>query len=327
MSSYRISKVLSELNIGLDTAVDYLKSKGHEVEKNRNAKIDQAQYDLLLESFASDKTSKDKAETLIQQKREEKEAIQAERIEAEKVKPEVIRGTAKLDGPKISGKIDLAPKAKAAAVAPAEVKPAQAVPASEKVVPPPVVEAPEVKESPAPPKEESSVSDAPVKPEAKEPIAPAELPVEVVSPDGTHTTQYQKLDGPKLTGQTIDLAQFAKKPKAEGDAGKRKRIKTEGLQKPAAGGGRTTTGAASVGGPRRDNTRPGLGAHRGAPAAAPKEVSKEDIERKIKETLEKLGGGRKSKGSKMRRDKRAERTERREMAELERIEGEKTLKL
>ncbi len=114
MSSYRISKVLSELNIGLDTAVDYLKSKGHEVEKNRNAKIDQAQYDLLLESFASDKTSKDKAETLIQQKREEKEAIQAERIEAEKVKPEVIRGTAKLDGPKISGKIDLAPKAKAA---------------------------------------------------------------------------------------------------------------------------------------------------------------------------------------------------------------------
>ena len=80
MSSYRISKVLSELNIGLDTAVDYLKSKGHEVEKNRNAKIDQAQYDLLLESFASDKTSKDKAETLIQQKWEEKEAIQAERI-------------------------------------------------------------------------------------------------------------------------------------------------------------------------------------------------------------------------------------------------------
>ncbi len=117
-------------------------------------------------------------------------------------------------------------------------------------------------------------------------------------------------------------------PKPAGEAGKRKRIKTEGLQKPAAGGGRTTTGAASVGGPgRRDNNRPGLGSRRGAPAPAPKEVSKEDIERKIKETLEKLGGGRKSKGSKMRRDKRAERSERREMEELERMEGEKTLKL
>lgn len=141
MSSYRISKVLSELNIGLDTAVDYLKSKGHEVEKNRNAKIDQAQYDLLLESFASDKTSKDKAETLIQQKREEKEAIQAERIEAEKAKPEVIRGTAKLDGPKISGKIDLAPKAKAAPASPVAEKPAApaapAAPVVEKAPPAP----------------------------------------------------------------------------------------------------------------------------------------------------------------------------------------------
>ena len=302
MSSYRISKVLSELNIGLDTAVDYLTSKGHEVEKNRNAKIDQAQYDLLLQNFASDKSSKDKAETLIQQKREEKEAIQAEReVASEQPKPEVIRGTAKLDGPKISGKIDLSPKPAAKKEEPALAPPPAAVPAQ---------------------KPESPASEAPKEetPAVPTPEAPKE--------DGTHATQYQKLDGPKLTGQTIDLAQFAKKPKPEGEGGKRKRIKTEGLQKPAAGGGRTTTGAASVVGPvRRDNNRPGLGSRRGAPAPAPKEVSKEDIERKIKETLEKLGGGRKSKGSKMRRDKRAERSERREMEELERIEGEKTLKL
>ena len=329
MSSYRISKVLSELNIGLDTAVDYLKSKGHEVEKNRNAKVDQAQYDLLLESFASDKTSKDKAETLIQQKREEKEAIQAERVEAEKAKPEVIRGTAKLDGPKISGKIDLTPKPKAA---PAKAEPAPAKVEAVKEAPKPVAKAPEAEK----PEVIAPAEPTPAKEEVKAPVAeaPAASPTpskeEAPAPakeDGTHATQYQKLDGPKLTGQTIDLAKFAKKPKPAGEAGKRKRIKTEGLQKPAAGGGRTTTGAATVGGPRRDNNRPGLGSRRGAPAGAPKEVSKEDIERKIKETLEKLGGGRKSKGSKMRRDKRAERSERREMEELERIEGEKTLKL
>lgn len=329
MSSYRISKVLSELNIGLDTAVDYLKSKGHEVEKNRNAKVDQAQYDLLLESFASDKTSKDKAETLIQQKREEKEAIQAERVEAEKAKPEVIRGTAKLDGPKISGKIDLTPKPKAA---PAKAEPAPAKVEAVKEAPKPEAKAPEA----AKPEVIAPAEPTPAKEEVKAPVAeapaasPAPTKEEAPAPakeDGTHTTQYQKLDGPKLTGQTIDLAQFAKKPKPAGEAGKRKRIKTEGLQKPAAGGGRTTTGAASVGGPRRDNNRPGLGSRRGAPAGPPKEVSKEDIERKIKETLEKLGGGRKSRGSKMRRDKRAERSERREMEELERIEGEKTLKL
>ncbi|MDG1253574.1 MAG: translation initiation factor IF-2 [Schleiferiaceae bacterium] len=331
MSNYRISKVLSELNIGLDTAVDYLKSKGHEVEKNRNAKVDQAQYDLLLESFASDKTSKDEAETLIQQKRDEKEAIQAERIEAEKAKPEVIRASAKLEGPKIAGKIDLSlkPKAapvKAAAPAPAPVKTqvikeeAKPVVKAQEAAKPEVLTAAE----PTPVKEEAAIS--PEAPAASvEPInSEASEPAKV---DGNHATQYQKLDGPKLTGQTIDLTQFAKKPKPPGEAGKRKRIKTEGLQKPAAGGGRTTTGAASVGGPRRDNNRPGLGSRRVAPAGPPKEVSKEDIARKIKETLEKLGGGRKSKGSKMRRDKRAERTERREMEELERIEGEKILKL
>ena len=114
MSTIRISKVLSELNIGLDTAVDFLANKGQEVERNRNAKIDQAQYDLLTQQFATDKSSKDKAETLIQQKREEKEAIQAER---EQKKPEVIRATTTLSGPKVAGKIELAPKkAEAAAL-------------------------------------------------------------------------------------------------------------------------------------------------------------------------------------------------------------------
>jgi len=94
MSTIRISKVLSELNIGLDTAIDFLASQKQEVEHNRNAKIDQAQYQMLTQQFATDKSSKDKAETLIQQKREEKEAIQAER---ELTKPEVIRATALAD--------------------------------------------------------------------------------------------------------------------------------------------------------------------------------------------------------------------------------------
>ena len=109
MSNYRISKVLSELNIGLDTAVDYLKSKGHVVDKNRNSKINQKEYEFLLENFASDKTKKDEAETLIQQKREEKEAIHAERQEQEKPKNELFRVGPSLKGPKISGKIDLNP--------------------------------------------------------------------------------------------------------------------------------------------------------------------------------------------------------------------------
>ena len=361
MSTIRISKVLSELNIGLDTAIDFLASQKQEVEHNRNAKIDQAQYQMLTQQFATDKSSKDKAETLIQQKREEKEAIQAER---ELTKPEVIRATATISGLKFAGKIDLATNKRGDQVpAPAKAAAPKAAPQELKAA---AVAAPEVstpaKEAAKPEKAEAASKSLPEGPsESTAPAAPsssaesASIAPDSAAPEGAeaakpdelahHETQYQKLDGPKMTGQVIDLAQFAKKP----SLGQRKRIKTEGLQKPASGGGRTTTGAASVGGPgqggfgQRGPGGPGgqrgpggPGGQRGPGQRGPggpqaggpqRPVSQEDIQRKIKETLEKLGGGRKSKGSKIRRDKRAERAEARDLAEIERQEGEKVLKL
>jgi translation initiation factor IF-2 len=371
MSTIRISKVLSELNIGLDTAIGFLASQKQEVEHNRNAKIDQAQYQMLTQQFATDKSSKDKAETLIQQKREEKEAIQAER---ELTKPEVIRATATLSGLKFAGKMDLTtnkrgdqvPAPVKAAAAKAEPAPAEARSAAVEApeVSAPVRESAKATKSKKAEEASTSLSESPT--ESASPAAPssavesASIAPDSAAPDGTddaksdelahHETQYQKLDGPKMTGQVIDLAQFAKKP----SLGQRKRIKTEGLQKPASGGGRTTTGAASVGGPgqggfgQRGPGGPGgqrgpggPGGQRGPGQRGPgqrgpgapqaggpqRPVSQEDIQRKIKETLEKLGGGRKSKGSKIRRDKRAERAEARDLAEIERQEGEKVLKL
>lgn len=369
MSTIRISKVLSELNIGLDTAIDFLASQKQEVEHNRNAKIDQGQYEMLTQQFATDKSSKDKAETLIQQKREEKEAIQAER---ELTKPEVIRATATISGLKFAGKIDLAPNTRGDEVpAPAKAAASKAAPAPQEVK---AAAAPEVSapakaaakatkpekavDASTAPSESPSASATPTAPAAaaeSASIAPSSPAVEgsedaKLDESARHETQYQKLDGPKMTGQVIDLAQFAKKP----SLGQRKRIKTEGLQKPASGGGRTTTGAASVGGPgqggfgQRGPGGPGgqrgpggPGGQRGPGQRGPgqrgpggpqaggpqRPVSQEDIQRKIKETLEKLGGGRKSKGSKIRRDKRAERAEARDLAEIERQEGEKVLKL
>ena len=362
MSTIRISKVLSELNIGLDTAIDFLASQKQEVEHNRNAKIDQAQYQMLTQQFATDKSSKDKAETLIQQKREEKEAIQAER---ELTKPEVIRATATISGLKFAGKIDLATNKRGDQVpAPAKSAAPKAAPAPQELkaaaVAAPEVSAPakEGAKATKPEKAEAaskSLSESPS--ESASPVAPssaaesASIAPDSAAPEGAeaatpdelahHETQYQKLDGPKMTGQVIDLAQFAKKP----SLGQRKRIKTEGLQKPASGGGRTTTGAASVGGPGQGGFGQrgpgGPGGQRGPGQRGPgqrgpgapqaggpqRPVSQEDIQRKIKETLEKLGGGRKSKGSKIRRDKRAERAEARDLAEIERQEGEKVLKL
>ncbi len=349
MSSIRISKVLSELNIGLDTAVDFLLSKGHEVEKNRNTKISDEQYAVLLGSFASDKSHKDQAESIISQKREEKATLLAEKqaaaapapakpvaveapvpasaasapvAEAPKSEPvaapapaveatpapasgetpeaapaaapkdEVIRGRVSLTGPKISGKIDLTPKPKAP-------KPAPVVAKEEQTPAEPVAEAKGVN-----PEQETSGIDAP---------AASPAPAAGTSEDTSahHTTQYQKLDGPKLTGQTIDLSQFnrpkATKPAAGGEKGKRARIKT-GATGGAniSGTGRTTTGAASVGG-QQGGQRQGPGRRDKQPAAPKPALTDEQIQKQIRETLEKLTGGRKSKGSKIRRDKRADR--------------------
>ena len=338
MSSIRISKVLSELNIGLDTAVDFLSAKGHEVEKNRNTKISDEQYALLLDSFASDKSHKDQAESIISQKREEKATHLAEKLAAtvpvvaptpavmkpasvpvsapvvetkvpeplvapvaETLKPvaapktEVIRARVELAGPKIAGKIDLTPKPKsvpAPKTTPAPVKP-------------PLAEKPTEDQ----PKVETPVS-APTQKEDKAAVTDSAA-VE------HHTTQYKKLDGPKLTGQTIDLSQFNKpkatKPSPGGEKGKRIRIKT-GAANPTGGGvagtGRTTTGAASVGGPNerrggQNNNNRRQGPNTNAVPKVP--LTDEQIQKQIRETLEKLTGGRKSKGSKIRRDKREDR--------------------
>ena len=43
----RINKVLRELNISLDRAVDFLKEKGISIDSNPNAKISEKEFDIL----------------------------------------------------------------------------------------------------------------------------------------------------------------------------------------------------------------------------------------------------------------------------------------
>ena len=109
-------------------------------------------------------------------------------------------------------------------------------------------------------------------------------------------TQYKKLDGPKITGEKIDLTQFKKpekKKKETTDADKEKRSKRRRISKsPAKGNGR--------GG--NQNNRGG----RKKPAHTPKEEPSEaEVQKQVRETLEKLQGkSSKGKGAKYRREKR-----------------------
>ena len=72
----RLNKVLTELNIGLQTAVDFLKKKSSlgEVKDDAtpNTKISDTQYEALVNEFSGDKEVKNRASQLFP-KKEKKE--------------------------------------------------------------------------------------------------------------------------------------------------------------------------------------------------------------------------------------------------------------
>ena len=77
LNKIRLNKVLREFNISLERVVEFLSSNGHEIEARPTTKISQIQYDLLLNEFSSDRTSKVESDDLSEEKKKEKEVIRA----------------------------------------------------------------------------------------------------------------------------------------------------------------------------------------------------------------------------------------------------------
>ncbi len=79
----RLNKVLKELNIGLQTAVDFLKNKKDlgeiKEDANVNTKITVEQYNALVSAFKGDKDIKSEAEKIFAKKAKDKKAEKAER--------------------------------------------------------------------------------------------------------------------------------------------------------------------------------------------------------------------------------------------------------
>ena len=183
---------------------------------------------------------------------------------------------------------------------------------------------PKKKEAPAKPKKvaptkKSSGAGAQNVPKPIEPT-PAKEEAPQTPQDQEITTKYVKIDGPKFTGQKIVLP--VEKPKE--NKKKRTRIKKQGP------GGATP---AQNDPKNRNNTRgpqkrsPAGGRGRKQPVVAKQELTDEQIQKQIKETLEKLTSGKKNKGAKIRRDKRAERREREELADIQAAEESKVLQV
>ncbi len=128
----RINKVLRELNISLERAVDYLKDKGIAIESNPNAKISDKEYGILQNQFAGDKGNKEASKEVGEEKRKEKEALRIEREkeiedkrkydEERQRQQEVIKAKAAVTGPKQVGTIDLNPNKATAAKTEAPAK-------------------------------------------------------------------------------------------------------------------------------------------------------------------------------------------------------------
>jgi translation initiation factor IF-2 len=329
MAQIRINKVLRELNISLDRAVDYLESKGIEIEAKPNTKISQEVYDTLSDEFQTDATKREKAQEVSEAKLKEKEELREkrereieEKEKKEAAKETVVKAKAELDGPKQIGKIDLDQKPKAKAKEEKkedkkeEEKPKKQVVKAEKP------KEKEVKEEK--PKEEVAKKEEKVETNKEEASETNEATEEKT--DEKLKTQYKKLSGPTTTGKKIDLSQF-KKPKKKkdeksdktgGDANKRKRRRiSKGGNN--AGGGK----------PNFDNRRGGKG--RGGnsrPKVVKEEPSEEDVKKQIRETLEKLQGkSNKGKGAKYRRDKRDQHREQTEIDQEIAAAESKTLKV
>ena len=342
-----IRDVMLEFNIGLQTIVDFLQSKEVAVKRaTPRAPISEEAYALLLQEFQSDKNVKDESASIKKEQEEAKAEIRKEKEETfAQQKEEVITGRVKLSGPKIVGKVESlsennkektetkaapveSPKTEAtkAEVVEEVKKPvAEKEKKTEKEV---VVEKETVTETKEKEVVKPSLENKPEKTEKASPAKPAEKPV-VKKPVAEKTakeekpattekevekasaveadisdeikTKYQKLKGVTSTGQKIDLKQFEKKPKKK-DAGKDDKDKKKKKRKRIY-----NSDNKSSGGNRSSNYKGKRGNYK--KPAEKKEVTEEEIQKQIKETLERLQGRGKSKRSKIKREGRQKRKE------------------
>ena len=72
--SIRLIKISKDLNVGINTLVEFLNSKGVNVESNPNTKIDNSHYDLLVKEFGKDEDLK-----ALQERRREEARLEAEK--------------------------------------------------------------------------------------------------------------------------------------------------------------------------------------------------------------------------------------------------------
>lgn len=266
----RLSKIAREFNVGIHTLVEFLATKGVEIESNPNTKIEADVYEILVDEFQSEKSAKEESKKV--SIGTEKETITLDQVQEEPKKPEpeeLKTEIPKEEEPKVLGKIDL-----------------------DKL---------NTKTRPEKKKEEKPKEEK-EEPKPEPPKKPEEI-----------KTNYEKLDAPKVLGK-IELPK-EKKPKPvassedDGDNSNKKKRKR-------------ITRKVDVDRAQKKQFSKGKG-KKGRVERKP-ELTEQEIQEQIKETLARLTGGGKSKGAKHRREKRQAASEEMEK-QLEQAEKEKSV--
>ena len=253
--SIRLNKALRELNIGLQTAVEFLEKRKElgEVKSEPSFKLNDEQYDALLEAFKQDADVRNKAELMSHKKQQDKKQAAEEKKQAAEDKKQTAEAQPKTKSQtfNVIGKIDLdslnkKPKSpvpaatpasdntesKTAAVsqkpeekkaepkveAPKEEKPvAKETPKAEKPVAAPVAEKKEENPAAAPVAEKAP--EAPAQEKAPAEKAPAtagvfKLPTEAKNPNALKVNVLGKID--------LDAINQSTRPKKKTKEEKRK---------------------------------------------------------------------------------------------------------
>ena len=288
----RLGKAAGELNVGLENLVEFLNSKGIEIDKNPNAKLSPENYALLCEEFAADQDLKEKSKAVLSNREKRESLSLKDTKESDKPLEEDSNTTDEESNTKIIEEVH-------------SIK----IPEKDvKVVGKINLDSLNQKSKP----EKKSVEDSPEEPTQTEDNKNESSETESSDPIETIKIESKKISGPTVLGK-IDLP--VEKPKTPAGSSrpenlnKRKRKRIKKVEVPSAG----NKGA----GNKFKNQK-----------TDKPEISEQDIQKEIKETLARLSNkGGKSKAAKNRRQKREsvaqKRQEEMEMAELE----EKILKL
>ena len=352
--SIRLNKAIKELNIGLQTAVEFLEKKNLSGDETltANTKLTEEQYRALTENFKQDAQVRTEAEKLFQKKQQKEKSPVAQSVD---------RSGESLLKPKQQykplGKIDLdgaAKKGKEIVSSPKEEPPKEKVAA---VQPEPKTEVKEEKAEAQKPVEVESVAPQPVK---ETPVKPAEEPVEtpaLLVEEKAHEAPEQESGKPELyqlkserkmqnapnlnvLGKIdLDSINQSTRPKKKTKEEKRKEREEKGQQQ--AGGEKkkrqrinkervNIDAAANEANNRKNNKPKSAGKDKNRKRnQKPLEVDDEAVARQVKETLARLTNkqNQNKKGAKYRKEKREAVQEKLDAeARAERRES-KTLKL